>query len=131
MRRSAFVLRSLFIFGVGIAAAVWYVAARFTILGESEEHETRRIARLQGRVLRWAMCARASWAYVVAAAASYVHGSCELPPPPSCRNGENASCSAQRSSVSRDGRPSLVSCAVRKPPVSAANDGKQIGRAHV
>ena len=55
MRRSAFVLRSLVITVVGISAALWYVAARFTIVGESEEHERRRVARLRGRVLRWAM----------------------------------------------------------------------------
>lgn len=55
MRRSAFVLRSLVITIVGLAAVVWYVAARFTIVGDSEEHELRRVARLRGRVLRWAM----------------------------------------------------------------------------
>jgi ubiquinone biosynthesis protein len=55
MKRSAFVLRSLFILGVGLAAAVWYGAARFTIVGDSEDHEKRRVARLRGRVLRWAM----------------------------------------------------------------------------
>ena len=55
MRRSAFVLRSLVITVVGISAALWYVAARFTIVGESDEHERRRVARLQGRVLRWSM----------------------------------------------------------------------------
>jgi len=55
MRRSAFVLRSLVISVVGIAAVIWYGAARLTIVGESEEHEKRRVARLRGRVLRWAM----------------------------------------------------------------------------
>src|ERR1700741_2717491 len=55
MKRSAVVLPNLFIFGVGIAAAIWYGAARFTIVGDSEEHERRRVARLRGRVLRWAM----------------------------------------------------------------------------
>ncbi len=55
MRRSAFVLRSLVITLVGLSAAIWYVAARFTIVGDSEEHEKRRVARLRGRVLRWAM----------------------------------------------------------------------------
>ena len=45
MRRSAFVLRSLVITLVGLSAAIWYVAARFTIVGDSEEHEKRRVAR--------------------------------------------------------------------------------------
>lgn len=55
MRTSAFVLRSLVIFLVGIGAVIWYGAARFTITAESEEHEQKRVARLRGRVLRWAM----------------------------------------------------------------------------
>jgi len=55
MKRSAFVLRSIVIALVGVGALVWYGAARFTIAGDSEDHEKRRIARLRGRVLRWAM----------------------------------------------------------------------------
>src|SRR5438552_2395177 len=55
MRRTAFVLRSLVIFAVGLGAAIWYGAARFTIVGDSEDHEKKRVARLRGRVLRWAM----------------------------------------------------------------------------
>lgn len=55
MRRSAFVLRSLVIGLVGTAAAIWYVAARFTISGETPHEEDARLAHLRGRVLRWAM----------------------------------------------------------------------------
>ena len=55
MRRSAFVLRSIVITLVGLGALIWYGTARFTIAAESDEHEKRRVARLRGRVLRWAM----------------------------------------------------------------------------
>ncbi len=55
MKRSAFVLRSVVITLVGLSAAIWYGAACFTLVGESEEIELQRLARLRGRVLRWAM----------------------------------------------------------------------------
>lgn len=53
MRQSAFILRTLVIVLVGIGAALWYGAARFTILGTSEADEEKRVSRLRGRVVRW------------------------------------------------------------------------------
>jgi ubiquinone biosynthesis protein len=55
MKRSAFVARSIVIALVGVSALIWYGAARFTIVGDSEDHEQRRVARLRGRVIRWAL----------------------------------------------------------------------------
>ncbi len=54
MRQSASILRTFVIGLVGLAAVLWYGAARFTILGASELDEEERVARLRGRVLRWA-----------------------------------------------------------------------------